>query len=351
MQRSMTNAMTRRPTLIALALAGLFAAGPVAAQSPAEPQPARFAVEWQLQSLHAFVAVAEAKGEYAKRGTRVALERGYGTLNTVQRVASGEVDFGFGDLNVALAHNLQAPAAQRVTIVASVYDESEAALITRNKDIRTAADLKRRRIAAPPGVSARILFPLFAQGAGLAPTDVVWQNISPNLREFVLAKSQVDGIVGSISTILPSLKVMGTGESELTVFRYADYGVELLGLGMFVRNDHLASDETRIRAVVGGSLAGIMLMLENSGDGIAALRSVDPFVEPTTEQYRWEIARDRTLLTPHTRVAGLAALQTARVERRLASLATATNSTAQLKAADVYTDRFLPPVSERALKQ
>ncbi|MFN7191909.1 MAG: ABC transporter substrate-binding protein [Rhodospirillales bacterium] len=332
-----------------LAGAVAFAAAGRPGFAGAADTPVRMAMEWSLQGLHAYIPYAAAKGEFAKRGVEVDFGRGYGTFDTVNRVANGDIDVGLGDLNVALAFNLAAAPDRRVVIVASLYDESEAALVARAKEIRTPADLKRRRLAAPPGVSARILYPLFARAANPDASEVVWQNVSANLREFVLAKSQVDGIVGSISTILPSLRNMGVQESELTVFRYADYGIELLGLGLFVRADATARMPDKIAGVVGGAIAGLKLMLVDPEAGVAALRTVDPLIEPGTELYRWQLARDRTLLTLNVRQNGIADLAPARVQRRLAALAEATGSQASLNADDVYTSRFLPPLAERTL--
>ena len=89
---------------------------PVAARAQA-PETVRVAVEWSLQSLHAFLHLADARGEFARRGVVVPIARGFGTLDTVNRVARGETDIGFGDLNVALTYNLTADPARRVVIV------------------------------------------------------------------------------------------------------------------------------------------------------------------------------------------------------------------------------------------
>ncbi len=322
-------------------------------QSPASQSPEKLtvALEWAPQSLHAFLHLAEARGEFARRGVAVSINRGFGTLNTVNRVANGEVDVGFGDLNVALAFNLTADPARRVTIVAPIYDESEAALVTWASEARVPADLRRKRLAAPAGVSVRVLFPLFAQANGIAAGDVVWQNVAASLREFALAKRQADGIAGSISTMLPLLRASGVDESELTIFRYADFGVELLGLGFFARADTAAAKQAALGGFAGGAYAGLQAMLADPAAGIAALMARYPYIDGQAEAYRWEIVRDRTLLTLGARQNGFGTLEPARIERRLAVLALATGAQNPPAASQMFTDRFLPPLGERRVPQ
>ncbi len=319
---------------------------PVAARAQA-PETVRVAVEWSLQSLHAFLHLADARGEFARRGVVVPIARGFGTLDTVNRVARGETDIGFGDLNVALTYNLTADPARRVVIVAPIYDESEAALVTWASEARVPADLRRKRLAAPAGVSARVLFPLFAEANGVAAGDVVWQNVSASLREFTLVKRQADGIAGSISTMLPLLRASGVAEGELTIFRYADFGVELLGFGFFARVDTVAARPTALRAFAGGAYAGIQAMLTDPAAGIGALVDRFPYIDAASEAYRWEIVRDRTLLTLNARQNGFGTLPPARVERRVAALARAAGVANPPAAGEMSTDRFLPPLDER----
>lgn len=325
----------------AMALAGI-PSGPARAQERLS-----IAIEWAFQSLHAFLHAANREREFERRNLAVHLNRGFGSLNTVNRVAAGEVDVGFGDLNVALTYNMTAESERRVIIFAPIYDESEAAIVALASETRIPADLRRQRLAAPAGVSARLLFPMFAAANGLQPGDVVWQNVTPNLRELALAKRQVAGIAGSVSTMLPLLRASGVPTSDLQIFRYPDYGVDLLGFGFFARVDTIRNREAALTSFAAGVYAGVRNMLLDPTRGIEALASVYPYIDREVEAYRWQIARDVTMLNNRVRQSGIGSLAAERLANRLEAIARIASRELTLRPGDVFTDRFMPQADLR----
>ena len=80
----------------ALALA-LACSGPVLAQDKV-----RFQTDWIPSGEHAMYYGAWSKGIYAKHGIDITITRGYGSGDTVTKVAGGAADFGVADLAAVL---------------------------------------------------------------------------------------------------------------------------------------------------------------------------------------------------------------------------------------------------------
>ena len=55
------------------------------------------AVDWILNGTHAGYFIAQEKGFYKEKGLDVSISRGFGSGDTIKRVATGSVDFGIAD--------------------------------------------------------------------------------------------------------------------------------------------------------------------------------------------------------------------------------------------------------------
>src|SRR4051812_19967400 len=84
-----------------VALAAALGAGTAAAQTNV-----KFSLDFVLQGPQAPFFLADDRGYYKAEGVNLtALDAGRGSGDTVQRVASGVYDIGFGDLNALIEFN------------------------------------------------------------------------------------------------------------------------------------------------------------------------------------------------------------------------------------------------------
>ena len=60
---------------------------------------------WLLQGDNAPITVAIQKGYFAEKGLDVTLERGFGSSDTLGKVAAGQFEFGFGDMYSMIEFN------------------------------------------------------------------------------------------------------------------------------------------------------------------------------------------------------------------------------------------------------
>lgn len=160
----------RRTGLTALALTFLLGA-PAAAQDKV-----RFQTDWIPSGEHAMYYGAWSKGIYAKHGIDITITRGYGSGDTVTKVAAGAADFGVAD--IAAVMTARARTNVPVKTIAVLYNESPHSLfVLKSSGITNFKGLEGKKIGITPGNSHRFYFPEVAKKAGTDPNKLIWTNM------------------------------------------------------------------------------------------------------------------------------------------------------------------------------
>src|SRR5881397_3107121 len=229
------------PILVLLAI--LLWAGDASAQTRV-----KFALDWQIQGPQAPFITAKALGAFAAQGLDVTIDRGTGSQKTIELVATGTYDIGYGDVNSMIEYNVKNPQTPLIAVAMVLNAPPFALLSLRRYGIREKKDLKGASIGAPAGDAPRRLWPIFAKNVGLPADSVTWTNMAPPLREPAIVKGDVKAISGFYFTgylnLTENLKVP---ESEVVAFNYSDYGIDLYGNAVVARVDWLKANEDTVR--------------------------------------------------------------------------------------------------------
>ena len=165
-----SSSFRRRPGLAALALTLLFGS-PALAQDKV-----RFQTDWIPSGEHAMYYGAWSKGIYAKHGIDITITRGYGSGDTVTKVAAGAADFGVAD--IAAVMTARARTNVPVKTIAVLYNESPHSLfVLKSSGITNFKGLEGKKIGITPGNSHRFYFPEVAKKAGTDPNKLIWTNM------------------------------------------------------------------------------------------------------------------------------------------------------------------------------
>ena len=165
-----SSSFRRRTGLAALALTLLFG-GPALAQDKV-----RFQTDWIPSGEHAMYYGAWSKGIYAKHGIDITITRGYGSGDTVTKVAAGAADFGVAD--IAAVITARARTNVPVKTIAVLYNESPHSLfVLKSSGITNFKGLEGKKIGITPGNSHRFYFPEVAKKAGTDPNKLIWTNM------------------------------------------------------------------------------------------------------------------------------------------------------------------------------
>ena len=310
----------------------------------------KFALDWQIQGPQAPFITAKAAGAFSARGLDVTIDRGTGSQKTIEQVATGTYDMGYGDINSMIEYNVKNPQ-QPLIGVGIVLNSPPFALISLKRyGIQQPKDLKGAAIGAPAGDAPRRLWPIFAKNAGVAPDSVTWTNMAPPLREPALVKGDVKAISGFYFTgflnLTENLKVP---EGDVVAFKYSDYGIDLYGNAVVVRVDWLKANEDTVRRFLAALNTGFKAVLKDPQSAIGHIKAAEPLSNEATELKRLQLAISANLLNDEVRRNGLLGIDQARMQRAIEQVVVSFELGSKPTVAEVFTGAYLPPASERKL--
>lgn len=315
----------------------------------AQPRALRLMLDWTPQGYHSAWFLAAERGHFAREGLNVTIQRGFGSGDVVTKLAAGAADIGFGDPGAIVKHNADNPG-RAVVNVFQYFDRTLAGVITlTGTGIATPADLRGKRIAAPAGDSGRVLFPVFAKANGLAPGDVTWITVAPPLREPMLHRGEADAITAFVSGSFFNLQALGRPASEIRMFRFNDYGVDIFGNALLLPAELAAKEPEMVRGFVRATIAGLKEALTDPDAAIAAVRAREPLADIPLETARMRFIMNEAVLTPSAAEKGVGHIDPARATAMVASMAEAFAVANPPTAESFMLTQFLPPAAERML--
>ncbi len=124
---------------------------------------------WIPTGEHAAYFAGVARGAWREQGIELSLTRGYGSGDTVNKVAAGTAAFGVADISAVMA--ARARQNTPVRAIMQIYTHSPHSLfVLRYSGITNFRGLRRGAIGITPGNSHRLYFPEVARRAGTDPS-------------------------------------------------------------------------------------------------------------------------------------------------------------------------------------
>ena len=312
--------------------------------------PVRLRLDWVWQAPQAIFTIANERGFYREEGLDVSIDRGYGGMDNAAALASGNYEFVFGDMGNVVLFNAKSPERKLISVL-TIYDAYLGAVITRaGNGITKPKDLEGKVIGAPLTTGGRTMFPAFANANGVDDSKVQWQTIGIQLQDQQFAQGQFDAIASFTTTSLLNLKQLGVPREKLTLFNFADYGVDLYGSGLVTRAEYADKNAETTRKFVKATIRGINAMLADKKGSIDTLKKRDPLLESDIELDRLNLMIEMTLDRPIVRQYGVGHVDPARVQHNIDTITKVFDVAPAPKIEEVYTDKYLPPQAERALK-
>lgn len=168
--------------------------------------------------------------------------------------------------------------------------------MTINPDITQPLDLVGRRLGETPGAVIGMLFPAYAQAAGLDPRQVEVVPVNPPQMAPALVSGQVDAI-GQFVVGLPLIEAAADGQ-QINVLPFADYLGDLYGVCLVTTKSLATRQPGLCRRFRDALLRGLSAALTDPGKAAhalavhhpatntdvaaAELRLLAPYARPTT---------------------------------------------------------------------
>jgi NitT/TauT family transport system substrate-binding protein len=245
-------------TLILLAAALL-------APAPGHPadRDVSFVLDFIPGGFHAPWYVAADRGFFKEEGLNVKISRGYGSGDTVMKLAAGQYDIGLAAIGALIA----ARANENVPVKATFLYLTRDMLTMWVRDegvIKTPKDLEGKLIATTAGNAHHVLFPLFAKGAGFDASKVRWVTVDGAVMAGMLINKQIDAAPYFWyhgARIRPQASERGI---TLKPFPYADYGLKLYSTSLVARDETIQKDPELLRKFNRATLRGMRWAAENT---------------------------------------------------------------------------------------
>jgi len=246
--------------LCALALA---AAQPAQAQGTA-PDRALLQLDWIPTGEHAAYFAGAARGFWREQGIELSLTRGYGSGDTINKVAAGAAPFGVADVGGVLA----ARSRQNVPVrtISAIYTHSPHSLfVLRSSGITSFRGLEGKRISITPGNSHRLYFPEVARRAGTDPDRITWVNTDASAMAAMLISKRVDAApFYSIHHYYTNKAARAAGE-EIVVLPFVETGFAIYAASIISTDELIQRNPDLVRRF----LRGLQKSLEWSRDNQA----------------------------------------------------------------------------------
>lgn len=231
--------------------AGLLALAAFAAQPARAQDRALLQLDWIPSGEHAAYFAGVARGFFRDNGIELSLTRGYGSGDTVNKVAAGAAQFGVADLGAVLA----ARARQNVPVraISAVYTYSPHSLfVLRSSGITSFRGLEGRRIAITPGNSHRLYFPEVARRAGTDPERITWVNTDASAMAALLISRRVDAApFYSIHHYYQNKAAQRAGE-EIVVLPFVETGFAIYAASLITTDDMIRTNPDLVRRFLRG---------------------------------------------------------------------------------------------------
>ena len=307
----------------------------------------KFALDWRFEGPAAPYFVAIDQGYYADEGLDVSIDPGSGSVEGINRVASGAYQLGFADIN-SLVKFRDNPANAPLQAVQMVYDTTAFAIITMKRTgISGPKDLEGKILGAPAPDGAYAQWPIFVAANGIEASKVKIENVGFPVREPMLVKGYVDAITGFWFSSYMNLKANGAKDDDIVVMLMKDYGVDLYGNVIIVNPEFAKSNPDAVKGFVKATIRGIQETIRNPEAAIDALLKRNQIANKAVELERLKLALDRNFVTDATRQNGFGDVDMSRLARSIDQIGLTFKYTNKPSADAIFTSAFLPPKADR----
>jgi NitT/TauT family transport system substrate-binding protein len=310
----------------------------------------RFALDWRFEGPAAPYFVAIDKGYYKQEGLNVSIDPGSGSVEGINRVASGAYEVGFADIN-SLVKYRDNPRNLPVKAVMMVYDTPAFSIVSLKKNgIAKPKDLEGKVLGAPAADGAWAQWPIFVEANNIDRSKVKVENIGFPVREPMLAQGKVDAITGFWFSSYMNLKANGVKDDEIVVLHMRDFGVDLYGNVIIANPDFMRFNPKAAAGFVKATIRGIQDTVKNPEAAIDSMMKRNPIAKRDVELERLRLSLQKNFVTPDVQKNGLGSVDMKRLERSIDQIGLTFQYTNKPKAADIFTAQYLPPKEQRLLK-
>ena len=189
------------------------------------------ATDWSPHGMVSGLLLAKQNGAFAAAGLDVDVLDGKGSTTTVQQVAAGQLDIGFGQLSsmaAAVANGIPV-----TSIMGLVQAGDNGLMVPADSGWKTLSDLKGKRIAVAAGAASTTFFDAFLKAGGTSRSDFNIINVDTTALTSTYVTGAADAVLTTVAWSKPQVDV---ARPSRPIF-FSDVGLLIPGYGLIVRKD------------------------------------------------------------------------------------------------------------------
>lgn len=235
----------------------------------------------------AYAWVAQEKGYFEEADINVEILPGTGTGDNVALVASGQADFATGDFS-GVTLLMGTDAVEGITVVGAIHQIALIGFMSlEDTGIRVPQDLEGKSIADSTGSVGRLLWPTYAELAGIDPSTVELVDAAPPDLPGLLAAGTVDAI-GQFDVGRPLITAVAEGRTA-SFLPYSEFMSDLYGNSLVTSSDLAQQDPDLVQRFRDALFRGLEYAIENPAEAGEILASAEETVNPEVAAAELEI--------------------------------------------------------------
>ena len=149
----------------------------------------KMVLDWNFEGHHSPYALAADTGIFARNGLSVTVDRGFGSGNSVTKVAARTYDVGTADLGAVIAFNAKQGGIKVISIY-QIYDLAPLAIMAlAESGIKKPRRSSRQEDGGASRDFSRVMFPVFARANNLDASSIEWIDVTVPLRSAMLLQN------------------------------------------------------------------------------------------------------------------------------------------------------------------
>ncbi len=326
-------------------LAALASASPVSAQTAV-----KFALDWRFEGPAAAYLVAIEKGLYKAEGLDVTIDPGTGSVESINRIASGQYEMAFGDIN-SLIKFRDNPENAKIKAVAMIYNTPAFAIVsTKKQGVLKPKDLEGKILGAPAPDGAYAQWPIFVKVNGIDVSKVKIENVGFPVREPMLAQGKVDAVTGFSFSSYMNLKANNVPADEIVVLLMRDFGLDLYGNVLMASPKFAAEKPEAVKGFVRATIKGWQETIKAPEAAVKTVIAKNQIANEAVELERLKMAIAQNIVTKEVEANGLGAVDMGRLAKSIDQLGEAFQYKNKPTADDIFDGQFLPAKDQRGVK-
>ena len=231
-------------------------------------------LDFTISGYHAPFFMAQAKGYFTEQGLDVSISRGYGSGDTVKKLAAGVADVGFNHPAPLIIAN--ADGGNLRTVMAYLNQEMCATYsAVEHGNVRAPKDIEGKIWGGPPGDVCTIMLTALAEKAGFDLAKVKMQQMDAPQRLPMLATGQIGVTASFFDKDLLFRKALEQAGKKMASFRYSQY-MAMYSNGVTVTQTTIDKRPEMVGKVVTALLKGFKATVADPAEAAAVITKLYP---------------------------------------------------------------------------